>query len=187
MHGGICTAISFFIRTKHSFSAQTCRMRPLRNPGRRRLVVSELLRTRTADNVVRQTSVFSIIILLSCFILLPAHLPIPFPLVAVLPASLDTQFAMLQRRSLRLLSSLSSASARPLTAQLGPSLRCRSARAYSIHADASVGTKIQDIDPTKLSIEKTTTPKALLPPEELIFGRNFTGNRRLRNFSLLFC
>jgi hypothetical protein len=38
-----------------------------------------------------------------------------------------------------------------------------------------VGEKIQDIDPTKLSITKTTTPKDLLPPEELIFGRNFSG------------
>jgi branched-chain amino acid aminotransferase len=39
-----------------------------------------------------------------------------------------------------------------------------------------VGEKIQDIDPTKLSITKTTTPKALLPHEELVFGRNFSGN-----------
>jgi branched-chain amino acid aminotransferase len=39
-----------------------------------------------------------------------------------------------------------------------------------------VGEKIQDINPTKLTIEKTTTPKDLLPPQELIFGRNFTGD-----------
>jgi len=38
-----------------------------------------------------------------------------------------------------------------------------------------VGTTIRDIDPSKLTITSTTTPKSLLPPEELIFGRNFTG------------
>ena len=37
-----------------------------------------------------------------------------------------------------------------------------------------MGNKIQDIDPTKLSITRTSSPKALLPPEDLIFGRNFT-------------
>jgi branched-chain amino acid aminotransferase len=80
---------------------------------------------------------------------------------------------MLQRPSFRLLSSLSYCASRSPAAPLGVSLRCR--RAYSIHADASVGTKIKDIDPTKLSITKTTTPKDLLPPEELLFGRNFSG------------
>jgi branched-chain amino acid aminotransferase len=48
-----------------------------------------------------------------------------------------------------------------------------------------VGTKIQDIDPTKLSITKTTTPKGLLPPEELIFGRNFTGTCRYSSITQL--
>ncbi|KAF2739877.1 branched-chain amino acid aminotransferase II [Polyplosphaeria fusca] len=81
---------------------------------------------------------------------------------------------MLQQRSSRLLSSLSHNFSRTAASELNASLRCRSSRAYSIHADASVGTKIQDIDPTKLSVTKTTTPKGLLPPEELIFGRNFT-------------
>jgi len=38
-----------------------------------------------------------------------------------------------------------------------------------------VGTSIKEIDPSKLTITKTATPKTLLPPEELIFGRNFTG------------
>jgi len=80
---------------------------------------------------------------------------------------------MLQRRSLRLLSSLSHCASRSPAAPLSASLRCR--RGYSIHADASVGAKIKDIDPTKLSITKTTTPKNLLPPEELLFGRNFSG------------
>ena len=35
--------------------------------------------------------------------------------------------------------------------------------------------KLQDIDPSKLSITKTTTPKQLVPPAELVFGRTFTG------------
>ena len=82
---------------------------------------------------------------------------------------------MLQQRSFRLLSSLSQHSARPAATCLSASLRCRSQRSYSIHADASVGTTIKDIEPSKLSITTTTTPKALLPPEELVFGRNFSG------------
>lgn len=51
--------------------------------------------------------------------------------------------------------------------------RCR--RWYSIHADAASATKLAEIDPSKLSITKSTTPKDLLPPEELVFGRTFTG------------
>jgi branched-chain amino acid aminotransferase len=85
---------------------------------------------------------------------------------------------MLQQRSSRLLSSLSHCAFRSPAAPLSASLRCRTRpqtqRAYSIHADVSVGEKIQDIDPTKLSITSTTTPKDLLPPEELLFGRNFS-------------
>ncbi|KAF2496258.1 branched-chain-amino-acid aminotransferase [Lophium mytilinum] len=80
---------------------------------------------------------------------------------------------MLQQRSSLLASSLASTFRRSLLVQTSSSAqRCR--RAYSIHADASVGKNILDIDPSKLSIEKTTTPKTLLPPEELVFGRNFT-------------
>ena len=41
---------------------------------------------------------------------------------------------------------------RSVAAGLAASLRCRSQRAYSIHADASVGTSITDIDPSKLTI-----------------------------------
>ena len=82
---------------------------------------------------------------------------------------------MLQQRSLRLLSSLSHCAFRSPVAPLSASQRCRTRRAYSIHANVSVGEKIQNIDPSKLTITKTTTPKDLLPPEELIFGRNFSG------------
>lgn len=35
--------------------------------------------------------------------------------------------------------------------------------------------RLQAIDSSKLSITKTTTPKDLMPNEELVFGRYFTG------------
>jgi branched-chain amino acid aminotransferase len=82
---------------------------------------------------------------------------------------------MLQQRSSRLLSSLSHCAFRSPAAPLSASLRYRTRRPYSIHADVSVGEKIQDVDPTKLTITKTTTPKDLMPQEELLFGRNFSG------------
>ncbi|KAG0133602.1 cytosolic branched-chain amino acid aminotransferase [Tuber indicum] len=41
-------------------------------------------------------------------------------------------------------------------------------RAYSTQ------TKLPDIDASKLTITRTQTPKALMKPEDLIFGRNFT-------------
>src|SRR4030081_1252935 len=45
------------------------------------------------------------------------------------------------------------------------------ARAYSSESGAGLAA----IDPSKLSITKTTTPKDLLPPKDLVFGKNFTG------------
>ncbi|KAI9775984.1 MAG: hypothetical protein M1839_000683 [Geoglossum umbratile] len=47
-------------------------------------------------------------------------------------------------------------------------------RLYSIAAHAASAAKVQDIDPSRLSITKTSAPKALVPPEELVFGRTFT-------------
>ncbi|PVH79881.1 branched-chain-amino-acid aminotransferase [Cadophora sp. DSE1049] len=47
-------------------------------------------------------------------------------------------------------------------------------RLYSIQANAASNVKAQDIDPSKLTITKTTTPKELLPANELVFGRTFT-------------
>merc|ERR1712144_35592 len=47
-------------------------------------------------------------------------------------------------------------------------------RLYSIQANAASDVKAQDIDPSKLTITKTTTPKELLPANELVFGRTFT-------------
>jgi branched-chain amino acid aminotransferase len=35
--------------------------------------------------------------------------------------------------------------------------------------------KLPGLDSSKLSVTATITPKELVPPEELIFGRTFTG------------
>ncbi|PBP15796.1 branched-chain-amino-acid aminotransferase [Diplocarpon rosae] len=51
---------------------------------------------------------------------------------------------------------------------------CQQARFYSVHAEAASTIKLQEIDPSKLSITKTTTPKELVPQDELVFGRTFT-------------
>ncbi|KAL8812538.1 MAG: hypothetical protein Q9223_007269, partial [Gallowayella weberi] len=47
-------------------------------------------------------------------------------------------------------------------------------RAYSIQSQEDAIAKLPNIDPNALSITRTTTPKALVPPEELVFGRTFT-------------
>jgi branched-chain amino acid aminotransferase len=59
-------------------------------------------------------------------------------------------------------------------------------RSYSIQAKAASTAKLQDIDLSKLSITKTTTPKELVPPNELVFGRTFTGSHPLSNSALQF-
>lgn len=64
---------------------------------------------------------------------------------------------------------------RPAVRSSKLSCSSRNRRWYSIHADAASATKLAEIDPSKLSIQKTATPKDLLPPEELVFGRTFTG------------
>ncbi|KAF1984749.1 branched-chain-amino-acid aminotransferase [Aulographum hederae CBS 113979] len=46
-------------------------------------------------------------------------------------------------------------------------------RWYSIHADSASTAKLE-IEPDKVSVQKTTTPKELIPSEELVFGRTFT-------------
>ncbi len=48
-------------------------------------------------------------------------------------------------------------------------------RFYSIKPEVASDSKPQDIDPRKLKITKTTTPGVLQKPEDLIFGRTFTG------------
>lgn len=61
-------------------------------------------------------------------------------------------------------------SARAVTA---PALR--SSRFYSIKASAASASKLQGLDPKKLTITETTSPKSLSKPEDLVFGKTFTG------------
>ncbi|KAL8697166.1 MAG: hypothetical protein Q9201_007275, partial [Fulgogasparrea decipioides] len=49
---------------------------------------------------------------------------------------------------------------------------CR--RLYSIQSQEAAIAKLPNINPDALTITKTTTPKSLVPPEELVFGRTFT-------------
>jgi len=53
--------------------------------------------------------------------------------------------------------------------------RCR--RCYSIQSQEEELTRLPDINPKLLAISKTTTPKQVVPPEQLVFGRTFTGKR----------
>lgn len=85
-----------------------------------------------------------------------------------------SRLTMLQLRSSTLFSVLSA-----LPQRTSSTLRCLAAqryrRAYSIQTDAAPAPKLAEIDPLQLSVTKTTTPKQLTPPEELVFGRTFTG------------
>ena len=47
-------------------------------------------------------------------------------------------------------------------------------RSYAIAAHDVLNPKLTSIDASKLSITKTTTPKDLIPNDELVFGRHFT-------------
>lgn len=47
-------------------------------------------------------------------------------------------------------------------------------RWYSIHPEAASAAKPLDIDPTRLSITKTKSPKTPKDPSQLVFGREFT-------------
>ncbi|KAH0544077.1 branched-chain-amino-acid transaminase bat2 [Glutinoglossum americanum] len=67
--------------------------------------------------------------------------------------------------------SLSISLARSRLQRLGYSA---SFRLYSVAAEAASNVKVQGIDPSKLTITRTTTPKTLVPPEELVFGKTFT-------------
>ncbi len=55
--------------------------------------------------------------------------------------------------------------------------RCR--RCYSIQSQEEELTRLPDINPKMLSVTKTTTPKGVVPPKELVFGRTFTGKREV--------
>ncbi|KAK8015001.1 branched-chain-amino-acid aminotransferase [Apiospora arundinis] len=50
----------------------------------------------------------------------------------------------------------------------------QSVRCYSIQPEAASSAKPVDVDPSRLSITKTSKPKELLDPATLIFGREFT-------------
>jgi hypothetical protein len=44
-----------------------------------------------------------------------------------------------------------------------------------LQADEDTLSKLPGLDASKLSITKTITPKKIVPPEDLVFGRTFTG------------
>ncbi|KAI9677058.1 MAG: Mitochondrial branched-chain amino acid (BCAA) aminotransferase [Caeruleum heppii] len=69
-------------------------------------------------------------------------------------------------------SSLFSSPARFLPSQ--PRQSSQQWRSYSIKVSSASTPKLADIDASQLSVTKTTTPKDLVPPEELVFGRTFT-------------
>jgi branched-chain amino acid aminotransferase len=53
-------------------------------------------------------------------------------------------------------------------------------RWYSLKTDDPSIKNLPGLDPSRLSITETITPKELVPPEELIFGRTFTGKALAR-------
>ncbi|GAB7350865.1 hypothetical protein MBLNU459_g1389t1 [Dothideomycetes sp. NU459] len=68
---------------------------------------------------------------------------------------------------------------RPASARAASrTLRCLNAskqhRSYALQASDAADPKLKSIDASQLSITKTTTPKDLMPNEELVFGRYFT-------------
>ena len=52
---------------------------------------------------------------------------------------------------------------------------CYAARPFSVKADHASASKQRALDPSKLQITKTKHPKALSKPEDLVFGKEFTG------------
>ncbi|KAH7463461.1 Branched-chain-amino-acid aminotransferase [Fusarium oxysporum f. sp. matthiolae] len=53
-------------------------------------------------------------------------------------------------------------------------LSCRATRSHSAVASSASSSKPADIDPSRLTIERSSTPKDLKNPEDLVFGREFT-------------
>ena len=82
--------------------------------------------------------------------------------------------AAMGRKSMMRVSRIGLSMRRPCPSQnLGPQWYCQ--RPYSIQSQEEEIARLPDLDPGALSITRTTTPKHILPPKELIFGRNFTG------------
>lgn len=63
------------------------------------------------------------------------------------------------------------------SAQRAPRLQAtwHTARQFSIKPEAASTAKPQGLDASKLTIETTKNPGALEKPEDLVFGRKFTG------------
>ncbi|KAF4458908.1 branched-chain amino acid aminotransferase cytosolic [Fusarium albosuccineum] len=57
------------------------------------------------------------------------------------------------------------------------SLRLCLAQRFSIKAEAASAAKPVGLDPSRLTITKTSSPKGLSKPEDLVFGREFTGKK----------
>ncbi len=54
---------------------------------------------------------------------------------------------------------------------------CYAARPFSVKATGASAATQAALDPSKLTISKTTKPKTHSKPEDLVFGREFTGER----------
>ena len=84
-------------------------------------------------------------------------------------------------RSIAMLPRLLRCSTRPLRLFASPELH--SYRTFStslwrreaLTVEDDLASKLPNIDPSKLEITETITPKTVLPNEDLIFGRTFTG------------
>lgn len=62
-------------------------------------------------------------------------------------------------------------------------------RLLSVKAEAASTHQQKALDPSKLSITKTTKAKTLSKPEDLVFGREFTGKDipSGSNYQYFFC
>ncbi|KPI44059.1 uncharacterized protein AB675_6216 [Cyphellophora attinorum] len=45
----------------------------------------------------------------------------------------------------------------------------------NLYADDELMSRLPDVDPSKLTVTETITPKQLVPNQDLVFGRTFTG------------
>jgi hypothetical protein len=73
---------------------------------------------------------------------------------------------------------LTSPAIKPESLRLPPSHRCFSTsrrRLEALAAEDDLYSKLPGIDPSKLETTQTITPKALVPNQDLVFGRTFTG------------
>lgn len=93
----------------------------------------------------------------------------PWPIV-----SFPQHQTAMASKCLRPLASLSA----PLLRQQWAPAALRAKRCYAAPAvppDHEALKKLPKMDASQLTIQKTESPKDILPPEELVFGRTFTG------------